>query len=113
MLIHLPIIVLTSLHPNSIADTVPIFDIARECQYEGGSKEEEKRCADDETRARDTLQTEWIQFTENAKRQCYEETSIDGTPSYVELAHQGETGLPAGLGRQRAEGCRGAGLIVL
>ena len=85
MLIHLPIIILTSLHPNPIADTVPIFDIARECQYEGGSKEEEKRCADDETRARDTLQMEWIQFTENAKRQCYEETSTDGTPSYVEF----------------------------
>jgi hypothetical protein len=85
MLIHLPIIILTFLHPTPIADTAPRFDIARECQSEGGSKEEQKRCADEETQARDTLQTEWIQFAANAKRQCYEETNIDGTPSYVEF----------------------------
>jgi hypothetical protein len=30
MLIHLPIIILTSLHPTPIADAVPKFDIARE-----------------------------------------------------------------------------------
>ena len=58
MLIHLPIIILTSLHPTPIADTAPKFDIARVCQSEGGSNEEQKRCADDETQARDTLQTE-------------------------------------------------------
>ena len=56
MLIHLPIIILTFLHPTPIADTAPRFDIARECQSEGGSKEEQKRCADEETQARDTLQ---------------------------------------------------------
>ena len=85
MLIHLPIIILTSLHPTPIADTAPKFDIARVCQSEGGSNEEQKRCADDETQARDTLQTEWTQFTPSAKKQCYEETSIDSSPSYVEL----------------------------
>ena len=85
MLIRLAIIILTSLHPNPIADKTPIFDIALECRFEGGSIQEEKRCADDERQARDTLQREWIQFTANAKRQCYEETSIGGTPSYVEL----------------------------
>ena len=31
MLIHLPIIILTSLHPTPIADAVPKFEIAREC----------------------------------------------------------------------------------
>ena len=36
MLIHLPIIILTSLHPTLIADVVPKFDIARECQFEIG-----------------------------------------------------------------------------
>jgi hypothetical protein len=44
--------------PTPIADTAPKFDIARVCQSEGGSNEEQKRCADDETQARDTLQTE-------------------------------------------------------
>jgi hypothetical protein len=68
MLIHLPIIILTSLHPTPIADTAPKFDIARMCQSAGGSNEEQKRCADDETQARDTLQTEWTQFTPSAKK---------------------------------------------
>jgi uncharacterized protein YecT (DUF1311 family) len=85
MLIHLPIIILTSLHPIAVADAVPKFDIARECQDEGGGKEMQKRCADDETQARDQLQTEWIQFTPSAKIQCIQETSMDGTPSYVEF----------------------------
>src|SRR6266436_3537872 len=83
--VHLPIIILTSLHPTLIADTAPKFDIARMCQSEGGSTEAQKRCADDETQARDTVQAEWTQFTPSAKKQCYEETNIDSTPSYVEL----------------------------
>jgi hypothetical protein len=85
MLVHLPIIILTSLHPTAIADTAPKFDIARACQSEGGSNEEQKRCADDETQARDALQTEWLQFTPSAKKMCYEEANIDSNPSYVEL----------------------------
>jgi hypothetical protein len=85
MLIHLPIIILTSLHPIPIADAVPKFDIARECQNEGGDMEIQKRCADDETQARDQLQTEWAQFTPGARIQCMQETSMDGTPSYVEF----------------------------
>ena len=85
MLIHLPIIILTSLHPTPIADAVPKFDIARECQFESGSKEGQKRCATDETQARDTLQTEWIQFTPSEKTQCDHSTSAGGIPSYVEL----------------------------
>ena len=43
MLIHLPIIILTFLHPTPIADAVPKFEIARECQFEGGSKEARRR----------------------------------------------------------------------
>jgi hypothetical protein len=85
MLIHLPIIILTSLQPTPIADTAPKFDIARICQSAGGSNEEQKRCAEEETQARDTVQTEWTQFTSSAKKQCYEEANIDSSPSYVEL----------------------------
>ncbi|HEV7602703.1 MAG TPA: hypothetical protein VGO49_20925 [Bradyrhizobium sp.] len=85
MLIHLPIIILTSLQPTAIADAVPKFDIVRECQGEGGPKEMQKRCADDETQARNQLQTEWRQFSPSAKTRCNQETSIDGTPSYVEF----------------------------
>jgi hypothetical protein len=85
MLIHLPIIILTSLHPIAVTDAVPQFNIARECQAEGGTNEMEKRCTDDETQARNQLQTEWTQFSPSAKLQCDQEASVDGSPSYVEL----------------------------
>ena len=85
MLIHLPIIILTSLHPTPIADAVPKFDIARECQFEAGSKDELDRCVTDETQAREKLQTEWAQFAPSAKIQCNQENDVDGISSYVEL----------------------------
>ena len=85
MLAHLPIIILTSLHPTPVADTMPKLDIARECQFEGGPRETQERCVADETQARNQLQTEWTQFAPGAKTQCIQETSIDGTPSYVEF----------------------------
>lgn len=85
MLIHLPIIILASLHPIAIADAVPQFDIVRECQGEGGTKETEQRCATDEMRARDQLRAEWVQFSPSSKLQCIGETNIDDTASYVEL----------------------------
>jgi allophanate hydrolase subunit 2 len=67
MLIHLPIIILTSLHPTLIADAVPKFDIARECQFEIGSKVELNRCVTDETQAREQLQTKWTQYAPSEK----------------------------------------------
>jgi hypothetical protein len=81
MLIHLPIIVLTSFHPIAIADAVPKFDIARECQAEGGTTEMQKRCVDDETLACDQLQAEWLQFGPDAKAQCSAEAGEDGLPA--------------------------------
>jgi hypothetical protein len=85
MLIHLPIIILTSLHPTPIVDAVPKFDIARECHFEAGSKEELDRCVTDETQAREQLQTEWAQFTPGAKAECNQENDVGGISSYVEL----------------------------
>lgn len=85
MLLHLPIIILTSLHPIAVADAVPQFDNVRECQAEGGTKEMEQRCTNDEMHARDQLQAEWVQFSPSAKVQCEGEISIDDTASYVEL----------------------------
>ena len=73
MLIHLPIIILICLHPTPIVDAVPKFDVAWECQFEAGSKEELDRCVTDETQAREQLQTEWAQFTSSAKTQCNQE----------------------------------------
>ena len=86
MLIHLPIVILTSLHAIPVAGALPKFDIARECGFESGTKEEQERCITDETQARDQLQTEWTQFPPSAKAQCNQETSAsDGFFSYVEL----------------------------
>jgi len=85
MLTHLPIIILTSLHPIAVADAILQFDIARECQAEGDAIETQKRCVDDETQARTQLQTEWSQFSPRAKAQCNGETSAGSAVSYVEL----------------------------
>jgi hypothetical protein len=85
MLAHLPIIILTALHPTPVADAMPKLDIARECQFEGGTKPQQERCATDETQARDTLQNEWPQFGAGAKKQCNEESTTDNIASYVEL----------------------------
>ena len=62
MLAHLPIVILTSLHPIPVADTAPKLDIARECQFEGGIKPTQERCVVDETQARNQLQNEWKQL---------------------------------------------------
>jgi hypothetical protein len=85
MLIHLPIIFLTSLHPIAGANTVPKFDITLECQSEGGTKPMLDRCSDDEKQALKQLRAEWTQFAASDVKQCTEETNIDGSPSYVEL----------------------------
>ena len=47
MLLHLPIVMLATLSPVAVSDTVPMFDIARECRFEGGSTVEIQRCSDD------------------------------------------------------------------
>lgn len=85
MLIHLPIVILASLPFTPVADSVPKFDIARECRSEGGSTAVLERCAADEAAARDQLQPQWIQFGPRDRAVCIRETSTDGTPSYVEL----------------------------
>jgi len=61
MLIHLPIIILTSLHPTPIADTAPKFDIARECQF--GSKEEQKSARTKRRKHATNFKRKWIQFS--------------------------------------------------
>jgi hypothetical protein len=85
MLLHLPIFILTSLHPTLVADSPPKFDIVRECRSEGGSKPTQQTCAADEKRALDQLQHEWMQFSPSSRIQCNSETNLDGTASYVEF----------------------------
>ena len=85
MIIHFPIIIVTSLHLTPVADDFPKFDITRECQSEGGGQDTVETCANDEKQARDQLQKEWTTFAASDRKQCYGETSSDGSPSYVEF----------------------------
>jgi hypothetical protein len=37
MLLHLPVVILATLSPIAVSDTLPKFDVVRECGFEGGS----------------------------------------------------------------------------
>lgn len=71
------------------ADAVPKFDIARNCKAEtadaSGVGESISSCTEDEERARQELAGRWDQFGREDKVTCIRATSLDGTPSYVEL----------------------------
>ena len=90
MLVHLPIVILASMPLTSqpltpVADSVPKFDVVRECQSEGGPQAVLDRCKEDEATARGQLGTEWGDFGAGDKSACIRETNVDGSPSYVEL----------------------------
>jgi hypothetical protein len=83
MLVHLPIVILSTLWP--VADTVPKFDIARECRYEGGSTAELDHCSRDEAVAFEQLKNEWPRFVGADKSACTTEVTTLEFRSYVEL----------------------------
>jgi hypothetical protein len=85
MLNPIQLFLFASLPFVTIADSVPKFDIARECRSEGGSNAMIEKCVEDEAAARDQIQPLWIQSSAADKATCVGETSTDGTPSYVEL----------------------------
>ena len=85
MLLHLPIVVLATLSPVAVSDTVPTFDILKECRYEGGSAANVEHCLRDEAAALGQLKTEWAQSVGAEKRSCMVTTQIGGFASYVEL----------------------------
>jgi hypothetical protein len=85
MLLHLPIVVLATLSPVVVSDTVPNFDIVKECRYEGGSAANVEQCLRDEAAAMGQLKTEWAQSVGAEKRSCMVTTQIGGFASYVEL----------------------------
>ena len=45
MLLHLPTAIGATLSPIHVPDTVPTFDIVRECRYEGESAADVERCS--------------------------------------------------------------------
>ena len=86
MLLHLPIAILATLSPIPVSDTVPTFDIVKECRYEGGSAANVERCSQDETAALAQLRAEWAQFAGADQKTCMvTTTTTGGFASYVEL----------------------------
>jgi hypothetical protein len=85
MLLHLPIAILATLSPIPVSDTVPTFNIAGECRYEGGSAANVEQCSRDETAALAQLKTEWAQFAGADQKTCMVTTTTGGFASYVEL----------------------------
>ena len=85
MLLHLPIVIMATLSPIAVSDTVPSFDIARECRFEGGSTVDFDRCSEDEGAALQGLQQAWAQFAGADKKNCTVEATTSGFKSYVEL----------------------------
>jgi len=85
MLLHLPILVLATLSPVAVSDTVPTFDIVKECRYESGSAANVEQCLRDEAAALGQLKTEWAQSVGAEKRSCMVTMQIGGFGSYVEL----------------------------
>jgi hypothetical protein len=85
MLLRLPIVILATLGPVAVSDTVPKFDVARECRYEGGSTADIDRCSLDETAALEQLKNEWARFVAADKSKCTTEVTTLEFRSYVEL----------------------------
>jgi hypothetical protein len=85
MLLHLPIAILATLSPIPVSNTVPTFDIARECRFEAGSMVDFDRCSRDEAIALRQLQQAWTKFAGADKKTCVGETTIGDFASYVEL----------------------------
>jgi hypothetical protein len=85
MLLHLPIAIMATLSPVAVADTVPKFDIVRECRFEGGATVEFDRCQQDEAAALEQLRARWTQFIGADKSSCVGAATIGGVASYVDL----------------------------
>ena len=85
MLLHLPIVILATLSPIAVPDSVPTLDIAKECRLEGGLSEAFDRCVRDETDALKQLQAEWSKVTGVDRSSCVAEAAVGGFASYIEL----------------------------
>jgi hypothetical protein len=96
MMISFSTMVLTSSLIVTVADNVPNFNIERGCKDDSAAASDPnaglnatiKRCADDEQKAKDQLQTGWSQFEPSDKKICMGLATGNAasiTQSYVEL----------------------------
>ena len=85
MLLHLPIAIMAALSPIAVSDSVPQFDIVKECRFEGGPVGSFDRCAQDEAAALSELKAKWAEFGSVDQKTCMAATTVGGFASYVEL----------------------------
>jgi hypothetical protein len=85
MLLHLPIAIMVTLSPIAVSNSVPQFDIVRECRFEGGSIATFDRCSQDEAAALSELNGKWVTFGSVDQKTCMATTTIGGFASYVDL----------------------------
>lgn len=91
MPISISMIVLSSQLVVTVADTVPKFDINRNCKLDVAATtglsvdQSTKSCIKDEQQARQQLASQWSKFPAASRASCTSEESIGGTPSYVSL----------------------------
>lgn len=91
MPISISMIVLSSQLVVTVADTVPKFDINRNCRLDVAATtglsvdQSTKSCIKDEQKARQQLASQWSKFPAASRASCTSEESIGGTPSYVSL----------------------------
>lgn len=71
------------------AEGVPNLNVRPSCdaaaQLESLDKKQLQACLDDEATARQLTEKEWSTFSAASRRECDEETNLDGSPSYVEM----------------------------
>jgi hypothetical protein len=85
MLLHLPVVILTTLSPIPVSDDVPTFNIVKECRFEGEIPTDFDRCSHDESDALQQIKKEWPQFSDHDRSACLTEATVGGFESYVEL----------------------------
>jgi hypothetical protein len=112
MLLHLPIVILATLSPVAVSDTVPKFDIVKECRFEGDATTDFDRCRQDEAIALKQLMSSWTQFAGSDRSTCVASTTIGGFSSYVdlliclEMTHDANSGASNPRGSQTSEAMR-------
>ena len=76
-------------HVILVADGVPRLDVEATCRAAHPLTAEEKapyrNCVDDQKRAHTTLEAQWEKFPTAARARCVRESTLGGSPSYVEL----------------------------
>ena len=88
MAAFLPILV-ANTHLLLVSDRVPQLDIAPSCRAAANAgvalNRSVESCQRAEMEARDKLQQEWGQYTDQQQGHCVRLSSLGGSPSYIEL----------------------------